>query len=145
MWFLSSHIPSRITSERLTYADLTRTLLLFSCLGYETIGCYRDTSNRTIEPLEGKDSILDGAYSTRTNPIAKCAQAARRAGYVMFAIQDGGWCAASATAVKTFDKYGKSEACGSDGEGGPLANQVYVIKGKLKYLHCYKEYLNIIC
>ena len=124
---------------------MTRTLLLFTCLGYETIGCYRDTSNRAIEPLEGKDSILDGAYWTRKNPIAKCAQAARRAGYGMFAVQHGGWCAASATAPKTFDKYGKSTACGSDGEGGPWANQVYVIKGKLKYLPCDKEDLNIVC
>ena len=56
-----------------------------------------------------------------------------------------GWCAASATAPKTFDKYGKSTACGPDGEGGPWANQVYVIKGKLKYLPCDKEDLNIVC
>ena len=101
--------------------------LLYS--GYESIGCYRDTRNRAILPLEGKDSILDGRYWTRKNPIAKCAAAARRAGYSMFAVQNGGWCAASATAGKTFDKYGKSTACGSDGEGGPWANQVYVIKG----------------
>ena len=101
--------------------------LLYS--GYESIGCYRDTTNRAILPLEGKDSILDGRYWTRKNPIAKCAAAARRAGYSMFAVQNGGWCAASATAGKTFDKYGKSTACGSDGEGGPWANQVYVIKG----------------
>ena len=46
----------------------------------------------------------------------------------MFAVQNGGWCAASATAAKTFDKYGKSTECSSDGEGGPWANQVYVIK-----------------
>ena len=101
--------------------------LLYS--GYESIGCYRDTGNRAILPLEGKDSILDGRYWTRKNPIAKCAAAARRAGYSMFAVQNGGWCAASATAGKTFNKYGKSTACGSDGEGGPWANQVYVIKG----------------
>ena len=56
----------------------------------------------------------------------------------MFAVQNGGWCAASATAVKTFDKYGTSAACKGDGEGGPLANQVYVIKGKsvLGYKSC---------
>ena len=53
-----------------------------------------------------------------------------RKGYVMFAVQAGGWCAASATAPQTFDKYGKSTACKSDGEGGGWANQVYVIKGK---------------
>ena len=97
--------------------------------GYESIGCYRDTGNRAILPLEGKDSILDGAYWTRKNPIAKCAAAAMRRDYSMFAVQHGGWCAASATAGKTFNKYGKATACGSDGEGGPWANQVYVIKG----------------
>ena len=32
--------------------------------------------------------------------------------------------------MKTFDKYGKSTACKDDGEGGPWANQVYVINGK---------------
>ena len=46
----------------------------------------------------------------------------------MFALQAGGWCAASATAPKTFDKYGKSTSCGSDGEGGGWANQVYLLK-----------------
>ena len=46
----------------------------------------------------------------------------------MFAVQHSGWCAASATAAKTFDKYGRSTACSSDGEGGPWANQVYVIR-----------------
>ena len=89
-----------------------------------------DKPSRAIQPLEGKDSILDGAYWTRKNPIAKCAVAAMRAGYSMFAVQHSGWCAASATAPKTFDKYGKSTACGSDGEGGPWANQVYVVNGK---------------
>ena len=47
----------------------------------------------------------------------------------MFAVQDGGWCAADGTAAQTFDKYGISDACQSDGEGGAFANQVYVIKG----------------
>ena len=51
-------------------------------------------------------------------------------GYSMFAVQHGGWCAASDTAPKTFDKYGKSTACGVDGEGGGWANQVYLIKGR---------------
>ena len=48
--------------------------LLFT--DYETIGCYKDTGNRAITPLEGKDSILDGSYVSRQNPIAKCAVAA---------------------------------------------------------------------
>ena len=73
---------------------------------------------------------MDGSYSSRTEPVAKCALAAMKAGYSMFAVQDGGLCAASATAPQTYYKYGKSTACKADGEGGPLANQVYSIKGE---------------
>ena len=101
---------------------------------YEIIGCYKDTSKRAIKTLEGTDPILNGSYSTRKNPIAKCAVAAMRKGYNCFAVQDGGRCAASATAPQAFDKYGKSTACKGDGEGGPWANQVYVIKGSDKFL-----------
>ena len=93
------------------------------------MGCYRDTANRAIPPLEGKASILDGQYWHRANPIAKCAVAAMIAGYRMFAVQNGGWCAASVTAPQTYGKYGKSSACKSDGEGGPWANHVYLTKG----------------
>ena len=107
-------------------------VILFT--GYETIGCYKDTSKRAIKTLEGTDAILDGSYTSRKNPIAKCAVASMRKGYTFFAVQDGGRCAASATAPQTFDKYGKSTACKADGEGGPWANQVYVIKGSDKFL-----------
>ena len=57
-----------------------------------------------------------------------------------FAVQNGGWCAASATAPKTFDKYGKSTACGSDGEGGPWANDVYVIRGETASVSMYTSH-----
>ena len=93
------------------------------------MGCYKDTGSRAIPILEGKDSILDGFYPYRVNPIAKCAVAAIRRGYHMFAVQDGGQCFASVTAPMTFDKYGKSTACRNDGEGGAWANEVYVMKG----------------
>ena len=99
---------------------------------YGSVGCYKDTGNRAIPTLEGKDTVLDGSYGSRRNPIAKCAVAAMRLGYSMFAVQNGGWCAASASAPQTYNKYGKSTACRVDGEGGPWANQVYVIKGILK-------------
>ena len=117
--------------------------------GFDSIGCYKDTpspgdgqrgdpgdggpSSRAIETLEGTDHILDGSYSTRENPIVKCAVAAMRAGHSMFAVQNGGWCAASATAPQTYKKYGNSTACKADGKGGPWANQVYVFKGKLSF------------
>lgn len=95
---------------------------------YEVVGCYKDKQDRAIETLEGKDSILDGAYNSRANPIAKCALAAMRQGYSMFAVQNGGWCAASATALQTFNEYGKSTDCKADGEGGPWANNVYILR-----------------
>ena len=107
--------------------ELTSCVLYF--LGYKAVGCFRDTSNRAIMTLEGTDSILDGNYWTRRDPIAKCAVAAMRKGYNMFAVQNGGWCASSANAHDTYSKYGPSTACAGDGEGGPWANQVYVLTG----------------
>ena len=46
----------------------------------------------------------------------------------VFALQNGGWCAA-ADNKDSFNKYGPSTACGADGEGGPKANHVYEICG----------------
>ena len=93
------------------------------------VGCYKDTWNRAVPTLEGKDGLLDGRYRTRRDAINKCAKAAKKRGYKVFAVQHGGWCASSATAQYTYDKYGVSTACESDGEGGPWANQVYTIGG----------------
>ena len=98
---------------------------LFS--GYDSVGCYRDTGDRAIPPLERRDPILDGHYRVRKNAIAKCAVAAIRAGYSIFGVQNGGWCVSSASAPQTFDKHGESNACGADGEGGPWANHVYTV------------------
>ncbi|XP_078371988.1 uncharacterized protein LOC144655582 isoform X3 [Oculina patagonica] len=103
---------------------------------YKSLGCYKDTGNRAIPTIEGKDSILDGSYGSRQNAIAKCAVAARRRGFHTFAVQNGGWCATSATADNTFDKYGKSNNCKDDGEGGPWANEVYTFEGSCKYASC---------
>ena len=75
------------------------------------------------------DPILDGHYSHRQNAIAKCAVAALKKKYRIFAVQHGGQCFGGATAEETFDKYGKSTSCGNDGEGGEWANQVYLTKG----------------
>ena len=74
---------------------------------------------------------MDGSYWNREDPINECYRVAKKRGFHLFAVQDGGWCASSATAPQTFDKYGTSTACKSDGEGGGWANQVYLIKGKL--------------
>ena len=98
-------------------------------LGHDNVGCYKGNSNYPIRSLEGTDPILDGSYHSREIPIAKCAVAAIRAGYMIFAVQDGGRCVASATAPQTFNSSGESDDCNVDGEGGPDAYQVYRIKG----------------
>ena len=96
-----------------------------------TLGCYKDDLvSRAIPTLEGKERVLDGDFWTRTDAINKCYKAAKKRGYKVFALQAGGWCASSATAENTFNRYGQSFDCIRDGEGGPSANQVYLIKGK---------------
>ncbi|XP_044165741.1 uncharacterized protein LOC114963329 isoform X1 [Acropora millepora] len=106
---------------------------------YENIGCYKDTGNRAIPTLEGKDPILDGGYQARINAIHKCYEAAKRRGYRIFALQHSGWCASSSTAEFTYDKYGKYDACASDGEGGPWANQVYFIRDSVTNYGCFRD------
>ena len=45
----------------------------------------------------------------------------------MFGVQDGGWCGSNASAPQTFDKYGQSNDCEADDEGGSWANHVYTV------------------
>ena len=112
---------------------------------YETIGCFRDTGNRAISTLEGQDIHLDGNYRLRKYAIYKCYRAAKKQGFQVFAVQNGGWCASSAIAATTFNKYGKSTACKNDGEGGPWANQVYYIKGIYIDTNFHNVYLPGLC
>ena len=100
-------------------------------IDYTGIGCYRDTADRAIPTLEDADLVLDGGllfYQRRQNAIVKCAVAALKRGFPAFALQDGGWCAASANVLETFNKYGQSSDCNNDGEGGFSANNVYVFQ-----------------
>lgn len=113
------------------YFDQLATALLTDYVG---VGCFLDKPDRAIPTLEDIDSILDGSvfsYKSRQNAIVKCAVAARKRGFPAFALQDGGWCAASATALETFYKYGKSSDCKNDGKGGPFANNVYVFQDEV--------------
>ncbi|RMX46461.1 hypothetical protein pdam_00000540, partial [Pocillopora damicornis] len=105
---------------------------------YESIGCFKDnTTSPAIETLEGKDDILDGNYSTRNDSIDKCFRAAERQRFHIFAVQDGGRCQASASAITTFHKYNQSQQCPPGGKGGKQINHVYYIKGH-KSVGCYK-------
>ena len=86
------------------------------------------TSERAIPTLEGTLPILSDYYRNRTDPIEKCANAAESLGFKVFALQHGGWCSSAANAIDTYDIYGPSTDCLSDGEGGGWANQVYQFK-----------------
>ena len=92
------------------------------------LGCFRDTGRRAILPLEGKSVLLKGQYRRRRYAIQKCALAAQKRGYRVFAVQHQGWCASTKYAYRTFGKYGRSNKC-RNGKGGPWANDVYVLKG----------------
>ena len=97
---------------------------------YEKVGCFKDTSERAIPSLEDKDAILDGcSYDKRENATEKCASAASKRGFQMFAVQNGGLCSSSATAQNTYNKYGPSNECKDDGKGSLWANQVYAFQG----------------
>ena len=76
--------------------------------------------------LEGKDAdVLDGNYTLRTDAIGKCALAASKRGYDVFAVHDGGLCLVG----DSFNQYGISQDCKRDGKGGSGASHVYIIGG----------------
>ncbi|XP_078364962.1 uncharacterized protein LOC144649346 [Oculina patagonica] len=101
---------------------------LSSTLEYDSIGCYKH--NPKMTSLEGKDpDVLDGNYTLRTDAISKCALAALKKEYEVFAVHDGGLCLADYAVYPTFNKYGISQDCKSDGKGGTGASHVYVIGG----------------
>ena len=80
--------------------------------------------------LEGTDrGVLDGDYKLRTDAIEKCALTALKTRYIVFAIHDGGSCLASGSVDPTFNKFGISRDCQSDGKGASGAHHVYVIGG----------------
>ena len=97
---------------------------------YQSLGCWADTKEwrnsimRAIHSLEGLHPLLNDDYKKRSNPITKCAKAAKAYGYKIFAVQNGGQCFADPNAQKTYTTYGPSTQC-RFGVGGALANDVY--------------------
>ena len=95
---------------------------------YNSLGCWKDSaSKRVFKNLEGKSSFLNGHYKSRTNAIEKCFQAALKNDWEMFALQDGGQCFGSSNPALNYKKYGKSNTGCSNGKGGALLNEVYLI------------------
>lgn len=101
----------------------------FIFIEVQRIGCFKDTSRRAIPQLDGKSPLLRGNYKRRRYAIRKCALVAKKRGYGVMGVQDGGWCASGPRAFKTFAKYGRSNRC-RRGKGGPWANDVYRIIGE---------------
>ena len=114
--------PSRIKCTSLNYPLALFTLAI-------PIGCFRDTGRRAIATLEGRSRLLKGHYRRRKYAIQKCALAADKRRYRVFAIQHRGWCASARFAYRTYGKYGRSNRC-RNGKGGPWANSVYILRGK---------------
>ena len=99
---------------------------------YVSLGCWKDQSQlgRAITTLEGTSPILNGDYRSRSDAIEKCYEVALSREYIVFALQNGGWCVGSADAESTYKKYGPSSDCVHRGKGGFGANEVYKIQRK---------------
>ena len=113
-------------------------------MSVENLGCWKDTSTRAIELLEGKHELLQGSYHTRSNPYDKCLEAALSFGYEVFSLQNGGQCGSAANAGSTYTQYGGSGDCRSDGEGGPWSNQVYKILKSGEFLYLILSHVELL-
>merc|ERR1712072_872337 len=92
---------------------------------YRWLGCWRDRGARAVKQLDGSDARIRGNYKARKDAINKCFAVARARGNRIFAIQDGGWCAASKN-LNGYKRYGKANNC-ARWKGGAWANDVYLI------------------
>ncbi|XP_077997898.1 uncharacterized protein LOC144451013 [Glandiceps talaboti] len=121
---------------------------------YVSLGCYTDDPYSRVFPvnsnLENNDlvsDLLDGIYRHRQDAFKKCSLAANRLGFLVFSLQNGGKCWAGNTLGLTYDMYGTSNVCADDGEGGLLANHVYLrvngfrksVPGRFVSLGCFVQ------
>jgi hypothetical protein len=128
------NVAFNYTNNFLLNASVSTLFLLIVCFFFtkRNLGCWKDTAVRAVATLEGSVAILDGLdYTNRADAIKKCYEAAKLRGFNVFAVQNGGWCAAGNG--ESYKKYGASNDCKDDGKGGPWANQVYKIHEKLAY------------
>ena len=92
---------------------------------YTSLGCWHDTGDRAVPQIDGSDSRIQGNYQQRADAINACYNVAKERGMKIFAVQDGGWCAADNN-LNAYTKYGADGNC-HNGKGGPWANDVYQI------------------
>lgn len=98
------------------------------------MGCFliKDSSD-PIPFLENLDPtlVINASSDWTVLAPALCAQASRASGFSAFGLRDRGmWCASSADAETTYNKYGLSGACDGRGLGGPNALDVYWLTGE---------------
>ena len=102
-------------------------------LGYTSLGCWKDNLlSPAIPTLEGKSELLgqpppEGIHLSLSDAIKRCFTAALSFGFNMFAIQNGRYCASSATGLKTYQMYGAATTCMDNGEGWTVLNEVYEV------------------
>jgi len=90
---------------------------------YRRLGCWKDVPAKRA--VAGLDKAIGGSYATRKDAINKCFKVALKKGMKVFAVQNGGWCAASKS-TSGYKKYGKATGC-KNGKGGPERSDVYLI------------------
>ena len=83
----------------------------------KSLGCWRDRQDRAIA----------GGIRNGMGTLANCQTFAETSGWTVFAMQSDDECFTSINAKDTYQKYGKSEKCISNGLGGDLAQNVYKI------------------
>lgn len=98
-----------------------QTALTFS--KYNRVGCYADSDMRAI-PDASESGYDNKDYKAKSDAVKTCAEFAKSKGFKGFAIQDGGWCATSADAHLTYNKYGPSATC-ANGKGAGWTNEYY--------------------
>ena len=95
---------------------------LFPAVNFFHLGCFQDNRTRAMPEMLGN-------WRFDSNAIQRCAQAAKRAGYLVFGVQYGGECWSGPLARVTYKKYGTSTKC-VRGTGGGWAQDVYRIVSK---------------
>ena len=110
--------------------EMDNGILYLLLSAYTHLGCWKDTARRAVPQIDGSDPRIRGNYVRRSDAINKCYQVARQRKMIIFAVQNGGWCAA-ATNLNGYRKYGKASNC-KNGKGGPWANDVYRITNPIK-------------
>lgn len=104
------------------YSRIQLNLISFLARGWSNIvirriGCFKDKPRRAAGSMVANQKGLKFA-------VRDCAHQARKRGYNIFAVQNGGECFLGPRAKITYNKYGRSTKC-RGGKGGPWANDVY--------------------